>query len=474
MYIPGTSGNDILIGTDGDDHFDGGAGDDTFQGGLDDDYYIVNSDGDQVSESANQGVDTVASSVDYYPLPSNVENLYLTGSATVGVGNNDNNYLVANAALGSELNGLGGDDVLMGGAGIDTLNGGAGDDYLDGGAGGDVLIGGLGDDYYIVDNTLDQVVEASGADKDNVLASANYTLSANVENLFLTGGATVGTGNSGDNYLVANQTLASTLNGLGGNDVMEGSAGNDTLNGGAGNDYLDGGAGNDILNGGAGNDYYVVDSTLDQIVEASSVGLDSVTASVNYTLSANVENLSLTGNAVVGKGNSGDNFLVANPTLSSILYGYDGNDLVIGGTGDDTLLGFYGNDNLMGGDGNDFLVGDPGNDTLTGGAGNDSFFYGGVEGSLANYGVDVIIDFTSGQDLLQLSSFTFEGLTAIKFASVTSDVEAATSDANIVYNSISGNLFYNQDGVTDSFGSGGIFATLASNLTLAATDFAII
>jgi Ca2+-binding RTX toxin-like protein len=65
MYIPGTSDNDTLTGTNGNDHFDGGAGDDIFQGGLGDDYYIVNSDGDQVIEETNQGVDSVVASVNY-------------------------------------------------------------------------------------------------------------------------------------------------------------------------------------------------------------------------------------------------------------------------------------------------------------------------------------------------------------------------------------------------------------------------
>jgi hypothetical protein len=86
-------------------------------------------------------------------------------------------------------------------------------------------------------------------------------------------------------------------------------------------------------------------------------------------------------------------------------------------------------------------------------------------------GVDVITDFTTGQDKIQLNGF--DGLTpgSFSFASVTSDQQAATSGATIVYNSTNGSLFYNQDGATDGFGSGGQFASLSPNLTLTANDF---
>jgi Ca2+-binding RTX toxin-like protein len=523
MYIPGTSDNDTLTGTNGSDHFDGGAGDDIFQGGLGDDYYIVNSDGDQVIEETNQGVDSVVASVNY-TLPSNVENLFLSDSATLGVGNSSSNYMVANAAIGSDLNALGGDDVLMGGLGNDTFYGGADNDYLNGGAGSDILNGGAGNDYYVVDSLGDQVVEASGEGVDSVAASVNYTLSDNVENLYLIAGATVGTGNSGDNFLVgkyswSNYTGNSILNGLDGNDVLLEGYGNDTLNGGAGDDYLNGGGEGilgerDILDGGAGNDFYVVNHYYDQVVEAPDGGVDSVLikANLSYFLADNVENLFLTGSATYGSANSIDNYLVANPTLGSVLLGHGGNDsllggagndsmdggsgnnyldgsagndllqtnegsaFMLGGAGDDTLVTVFnlGNDNLNGGEGNDQLLSGAGNDTLTGGAGNDRFyFYPGMVSSFASMGVDIITDFTSGQDQMYLPSSVFSGLTTINFANVTSDQLAASSSANIVYNLTNGNLFYNSDGVTDGFGSGGLFAMLAPNLTLAASDFVI-
>ncbi|MGL5074527.1 MAG: hypothetical protein ACRDBG_01625, partial [Waterburya sp.] len=61
-----------------------------------------------------------------------------------------------------------------------------------------------------------------------------------------------------------------------------------------------------------------------------------------------------------------------------------------------------------------------------------------------------------------------------EFAVVDSDQAAATAEALIVYSSGTGNLFYNQNGVTADFGSagsGGQFATLSETPTLSATDF---
>ncbi|AVS93005.1 hemolysin-type calcium-binding protein [Paracidovorax avenae] len=127
--ITGTSRNDTLTGTSGNDTIDGLAGADTMSGLAGDDTYIVDNTGDKVVESANAGTDTVMSSVTY-TLPSNVENLVLTGSGAVN-------------ATGNAL-----DNRLTGNAGANVLTGGAGADYLDGGAGADTLAGGLGNDTY--------------------------------------------------------------------------------------------------------------------------------------------------------------------------------------------------------------------------------------------------------------------------------------------------------------------------------------
>ncbi|MFX9073466.1 hypothetical protein ABTN28_19700, partial [Acinetobacter baumannii] len=79
-----------------------------------------------------------------------------------------------------------------------------------------------------VDNAGDVVIEAPGQGRDTVIASIDYTLGANVENLTLVGSAVEGTGNAAANTLVGND----------GDNVLCGGAGDDTLYGGAGNDVL--------------------------------------------------------------------------------------------------------------------------------------------------------------------------------------------------------------------------------------------
>lgn len=75
---------------------------------------------------------------------------------------------------------------------------------------------------------------------DTVITTATFTLSANVENLTMTGSGTMnGTGNELNN-------------------ILRGNWGLNTLTAGAGDDVLDGGAHRDYLYGGTGNDTYIV------------------------------------------------------------------------------------------------------------------------------------------------------------------------------------------------------------------------
>src|SRR4030095_14544752 len=127
----------------------------------------------------------------------------------------------------------------------DPLVGGEGADRLQGDAGADVMQGGAGDDTYYVENAGDVVTEAAGAGHDLVYTAVSYTLSANVEDLSLWGGASInGTGNDLANEILGNAG-ANRLTGLGGADTLSGGGGNDTLVGGTGMDDLTGGAGND-------------------------------------------------------------------------------------------------------------------------------------------------------------------------------------------------------------------------------------
>ncbi|MGO7594022.1 beta strand repeat-containing protein, partial [Rhizobium leguminosarum] len=326
----------------GNDTLNGGAGADTLIGGEGDDIYIVDHAGDIVTEAADEGIDTVRTTLASYTLGSDLENLSYTGTAAfTGTGND-----LAN-----------------------TIKGAAGADILDGKAGADILIGAAGNDTYIVDNVGDVVTEGLNEGTDLIkTALSSYTLGNNVENLLYTGSASfTGTGNA----------LANTITGGTGNDTLDGGASNDTLNGDAGNDLLDGGAGNDTLAGGAGNDIYVVDSAGDVINEAVSAGTDEIrTVLAAYSIAAlvNVENLTYTGSAsFTGTGNALDN-------------------TITGGIGNDTLNGGAGADSLIGGAGGDTYIVDNAGDIVTeaADAGTDT-----VRTTLASY--------TLGSDLENLT-----------------------------------------------------------------------
>ena len=197
-----------------------------------------------------------------------------------------------------------------------------GDDYFYGTTSGDNFAGLGGNDTYIINHTGDIVSEQPSAGNDTVIASLNYSLTAHVENLQLTGNAIRGTGNDLANIVIGN-------------------AQNNELEGLTGDDQLDGKAGADIMQGGDGNDIYYVDNALDAIIEKDHFGLggvDTVVSTVTHTLAAEVEKLVLQGEGDLNAtGNNLANELVGNAG-NNVLDGMGGADLMRGGKGDDTYL----------------------------------------------------------------------------------------------------------------------------------------
>lgn len=112
---------------------------------------------------------------------------------------------------------------------------------------------------------------------------------------------------------------------------------------GAGNNKVVGTAGADVLRGLAGNDTYIINHTGDRIVEAAGEGVDTAISTISWRLEANVENLTLKGQAVRGDGNALDNVLIGNDQ-ENILFGYDGDDVLDGGAGCDVMNGGAGDD----------------------------------------------------------------------------------------------------------------------------------
>jgi Ca2+-binding RTX toxin-like protein len=171
---------------------------------------------------------------------------------------------------------------------------------------------------------------------------------------------------------------------------------------------------------------------------------------VTTTLPETEENLTLIGT---------NNIHSAGNDLNNIIAGNDGSNLLYGKAGDDILLG---------NGGNDFLVGGLGDDTLTGGAGADRFFR-----KYSTTGIDTITDFQVGEDLYFVSASGF-GADLVKGGAIASEqftLGTAATDANtrFIYNSTSGALFFDADGV------GAIaqvqVATFSTGLAMTNADF---
>jgi Ca2+-binding RTX toxin-like protein len=391
----GNSLNNTLTGNSGTNTLDGASGNDTMIGGAGDDTYFVGSSGDKVIESANRGTDAVISSISY-TLTTNVENLTLVGI--------------------NPINGTGT-------SAVNIITGNDGANILDGNAGADHLTGGDGDDTYIVDNTGDVVTEAAGQGLDTIKSSVSHTLESEVENLTLTGtGAINGTGNDLDNVMIGNSA----------------------------SNVLDGGLGADTMKGLGGSDTYIVDNIGDVVVEAASGGTDAVKASIDYTLGANIERLTLTGSdPLKGTGN----------TLANILTGNDGANVLDGQAGADTLRGGLGDDTLTGG---------IGADVLSGGTGADIFHFN----SLTEKG-DTITDFLGGTDLIEMVAAGFAGALAgvVNLVSNASPHASATA-GTFLFDTDNGRLSWDDDG--NGAHAAQLLATLSQVHSLTAGDILIV
>ncbi|NBR40337.1 MAG: hypothetical protein EBT93_13130, partial [Alphaproteobacteria bacterium] len=223
----GNTQDNTITGNDADNTLDGLAGADTMIGKGGNDTYFVDSEGDVVTELANEGTDTIQSTITY-TLADNLENLTLLGSAAInGTGNSANNILTGNAAA-NVLNGNGGTDSLIGGRGNDT---------------------------YIVDSIEDIIIENGlRADVDSVQSSVSWILGTNLENLILTGSSDInGTGNNLNNAISGNSA----------NNILDGGNG--------GTDHLTGLEGADIFRFSTGlSRSRLLNSTADHITDFSS------------------------------------------------------------------------------------------------------------------------------------------------------------------------------------------------------------
>jgi Ca2+-binding RTX toxin-like protein len=295
----------------------------------------------------------------------------------------------------------------------------------------------LGDDTYIV-TAGDVLTDAGGV--DTVLSPVAWTLADSFENLTATGTAEVNlTGNNAANVLTGNAV----------HNFFNPRGGNDTIQGGGGDDW--------VRLGGGG-----VPSYGTKVIDLGA-GLDSLDFG-GFARSAIVVDLAagtLSGGGEAGAGSA---------TLISI-------EQVIGDGFNDQLSGSAAAETLNGGAGNDTLSGMGGNDTLIGGTGQDTFLFAAAPGA---GNADLVSDFVSGTDKLSFDNSVFTALGAdgnfvagdARFAAGAGFTSGGDASDRIVYDTSSGNLYYDADG--SGAGAALLVATLQGHPAIAATDITVI
>lgn len=268
------------------------------------------------------------------------------------------------------------------------------------------------------------------------------------------------------------------------NDVLLGTSTNDDLRGDGGNDFLSGRNGDDRIQGGDGKDLLFGDRGDD--ILSGGKGDDSLWGGRGNDIAFGGDGKDLLW------GELGDDILIGDDG-DDLIYGGAGNDYLLGGSGRDWIWGDAGEDILNGGGGNDDLFGGAGSDTIVGGGGDD-LIYGGAGAdrfqfsNLLSQGIDRLKDYQSGLDKIIISALGFGGglqagtaLIAEQFLETTSST-ATTGEQRLIYNSMTGGLFFDADG--SGLGSSSVqFATLFVDplnpaqphpIDLTAADFSLI
>ncbi len=294
----------------------------------------------------------------------------------------------------------------------------------------------LASDKVIMDTSGDDTINTSAV-QGNVTLNLNTGTSSTVAGnaLSIAAGSTIERAISGDGN--------DTLTGNSSNNLLFGGRGNDTLSGQAGNDWLVGAQGINSVTGGTGYDKFVIRSgdigtttiqdfslTEDAVVIAgyptigfTNLNLQTVNSTdtkfilsdgqevilknilpgnltaghFSFVESFSIKDLALEKFYYMGTDNSDAEYAYTG-SLSTLMYGKGGDDVIFGGSGDDEIYGGAGNDVLVGanssayeGHGKDSLYGEDGDDTLYGAGDNDKLYGGAGNDGMQGFSGDDIL-----------------------------------------------------------------------------------
>ncbi len=387
-FLAGEAGDDLLDGGRGDDSLDGGDGFDTADyRGATGPVTVSGWSSPTVTGDASVGTDSLVNIEEI--IGTGFDDTFNAGASNTvfeGMGGDDTfnisttswaSYRHALAGVTVDLDsgtaastaagdaaGIGSDTLsgvhnVIGSGFADSLTGSmtswwterfeglGGNDVIDGGAGNDTAVYGRSTSGIVAD--LSGGAIGSGTVQDGL--GGTDTL-VNIDNISGSGFADTITGDDATNTL-AGLEGNDTIHGGGGNDRLEGGEGDDALYGDAGNDTLYGENGNDTLEAGDGNDIVYASDGDDFIIGGSGAGDDSYyggsgSDTVSFASTTQGVTVDLSQNDAKGA-EIGDDY------LSSI-------ENIMGGSGNDTITGNWYDNVLEGGGGNDILDGGSGND----------------------------------------------------------------------------------------------------------------
>ena len=519
LLVEDPGGNDTVIGGNADlvVFFRGNFGNDSIEGGA--------SGWLEFDGTAGVVVDIGSGTA-----TSSTGNVTFTGLERVTVIGTDGADRITAGSAGNLVQGLAGNDTLIGGAGNDTIVGegkgfdvpvetlgtgndsifgGAGNDRLDGNDGDDTLDGGLGNDTLGSGDLSSEndaghdtfmftvAPGAANADLvtdfdsvvDRIVLDGNAHANSGPSGTFAAADARfwssgTGTAHDADDRVIYNTATGELWydtdgNGAGARQLIATLQGAPAVlasditiingsggGGGGGGSTINGTSGNDSLTGTTGND--TINGLGGNDTISASAGADVIDGGAGTdTIQYRTATSGIVANFATGSITGG--FTGASVSFSNI-------EKILGSNFNDQLTGNASGQNLTGQGGNDTIAGAGGVDTLWGGGGNDFFVF--REMGTAN--ADRVSDWASGADKVQLDDSAFTAIGALgdfsagdaRFWAAAGATSGHDANDRVVYNTSTGNLYYDADG--SGSGAAQLIATILNHPAVAATDIAVI